>query len=80
MEDEEFVPSEPVKGNPWYIVSALMELWASIFHAFYDFFDSLSSIAAARYVWEKKQRKFFEEASKDIEAITNATTPESRRQ
>jgi hypothetical protein len=79
VEDEDFVPSEPVKGNPWYIVSALMELFAGVFHAFYDFFDSLSSIAAARYVWEKKQRKFFEEASKDIEAITNATSAESSR-
>lgn len=77
MEDEDFVPAKPVKGNPWYIVSGVMELVASIFHAFYDFFDTLSSIAAHRYVWEKEQRKFFEAASKDIEAITNAPTTES---
>lgn len=77
MEDEEFVPSKPVKGNVWYIVSGLMELLAGIFHAFYDFFDTMSSIAAHRYVWQKEQRKFFEEASKDIEAITSATTTES---
>ncbi len=72
-DDEELVLSKPVKGNAWYIVSGLMELFAAIFHAFFDFFDTLSSIAAHRYVWEKEQRKFFEEASKDIEAITNAT-------
>ena len=77
MEDEEFVPSTPVKGNVWYIVSGLMELVAGIFHAFYDFFDTLSSIAAHRYVWQKEQRKFFEEASKDIEAITSATSTKS---
>lgn len=72
MEDEEFVSAKPVKGNVWYIVSGLMELVAGIFHAFYDFFDTMSSIAAHRYVWQKEQRKFFEEASKDIEAIVNA--------
>lgn len=77
MEDEEFVSAKPVKGNAWYIVSGLMELAAGIFHAFYNFFDTLSSIAAHRYVWEKEQRKFFEEASKDIEAITSATSTES---
>ena len=79
MEDEEFVSAKPVKGNVWYIVSGLMELVAGIFHAFYDFFDTMSSIAAHRYVWEKEQRKFFEEASKDIEAIVNATSTESCR-
>lgn len=79
MEDEEFVSAKPVKGNAWYIVSGLMELTAGIFHAFYNFFDTLSSIAAHRYVWEKEQRKFFEEASKDIEAIVNATSTESGR-
>lgn len=77
MEDEEFVSAKPVKGNVWYIVSGLMELVAGIFHAFYDFFDTMSSIAAHRYVWQKEQRKFFEEASKDIEAIVNATGTES---
>jgi hypothetical protein len=76
VEDEGFVPSKPVKGNAWYIVSGLMELVAAIFHAFFEFFDTLSSIAAHRYVWEKEQRKFFEEASKDIEAIVNATSTE----
>lgn len=76
MEDEEFVSAKPVKGNAWYIVSGLMELVAGIFHAFYDFFDTLSSIAAHRYVWQKEQRRFFEEASKDIEAITSAPTTE----
>jgi hypothetical protein len=79
MEDEDFVPSEPVKGNAWYIVSSLMELVAGIFHAFFEFFDTMSSIAAHRYVWQKKQRKFFEEASRDIEAIVNATSTESSR-
>ena len=77
MEDEKFVSAKPVKGNVWYIVSGLMELGAGIFHAFYDFFDTMSSIAAHRYVWQKEQRKFFEEASKDIEAIVNATSTES---
>ena len=77
MEDEDFVPAEPVKGNVWYIVSGLMELLAGVFHAFYDFFDTMSSIAAHLYVWQKKQRKFFEEASRDIEAITNATSSEA---
>jgi hypothetical protein len=79
VEDEDFTPVKPVKGNPWYIVSSVMELVAGIFHALYDFFDTLSSIAAHRYVWEREQRKFFEEASRDIEAITNATSTESGR-
>ena len=79
MEDDELASVKPVKGNAWYIVSGFMELVAAIFHAFYNFFDTLSSIAAHRYVWEKEQRKFFEEASKDIEAIVNATSTESSR-
>jgi hypothetical protein len=79
MEDEDFEPSKPVKGNAWYIVSSVMELVAGIFHAFFEFFDTLSSIAAHRYVWQKEQRKFFEEASKDIEAITSAATPATIR-
>ena len=79
MEDEDFVPSKPVKGNVWYIVSGVMELFGAVFHAFFEFFDTMSSIAAHRYVWQKEQRKFFEEASRDIEAITNATSTEPRR-
>lgn len=79
MEDEDFVPTKPVKGNAWFILSGLMELVAAVFHAFFDFFDTMSSIAAHRYVWEKEQRKFFEEASKDIEAIVNATSTEPSR-
>jgi hypothetical protein len=83
VEDEDFVPSEPVKGNAWYLVSSVMELVAGVFHAFFEFFDTLSSIAAARYVWEKKQRRFFEETSKDIEMIAtgkfDATSTDTSR-
>lgn len=77
MEDEDFVPAKPVKGNAWFIVSGVLELFSAVFHALYNFFDTMSSIAAHRYVWEKEQRKFFEEASKDIEAIVNASSTES---
>lgn len=65
------------KENLWVVLAALLDMVAAIFHAFHEFFTNMSMTAASRYMYEINQRRFFEEASKDIEAITNATSAES---
>ena len=65
------------KENLWIVLASFLDMVASIFHAFHEFFTNCSMTAASRYMYETNQRRFFEEASRDIEAIANAPTTES---
>lgn len=80
--DDESTPlyvSQPQgeKENIWVVVAAFFSMLGGIFHAIHEFFDTMSMTASSRYLWETNQRRFFEEASRDIEAITSANTTES---
>ena len=81
MDDEDnalFIPQpKGEKENGWVVLAAFLSMLGGIFHAIHEFFDTMSMTASSRYLWKINQRRFFEEASKDIEAITNATSTES---
>lgn len=82
MDVEDQLERNALKGekeNLWIVLASFLDMIAAIFHAFHEFFTNCSMTAASRYMYETNQRRFFEEASKDIEAIVNATSTESGR-
>lgn len=72
-----------VKGereNLWIILAAFFDMVAEIFHAFHEFFSMAALTANSRYLWQTRQRRFYEQASRDIEMITgdvNASTKQA---
>lgn len=75
---ELFIPQpKGERENIWIVVAAFLSMLGGIFHAIHEFFDTMSMSASSRYLYQTNQRRFFEEASKDIEAIVNATSTES---
>lgn len=76
-ENEIFLPkAEGEQENWWVVLAAFLSMLGGIFHAIHEFFDTMSMTASSRYLWKTNQRRFFDEASKDIEAIVNATGTE----